>query len=405
MQKIKILINGITLEGANIVPLLLKVKRWQERDVEVTFFGNKALKTQIDSLRIIKTYNFLKLNNTGRITGRMQLIVEGLRRNLSAISYLGELKNKFDVVYSISSVLDLMIFPYILKRFDKKILRVAVFDNIVPITDPGNRMIRFLAWIFFQISLLLLEEADQIFTGSTDLESFLISRGIDKNKIIERGQAVRNDMIRQAKANPKYDIDALFIGRINETKGIYDMLKVLEIVKVKYPDFQLALIGTGNESTMRRYKDTISRMGLGNNIQFLGYRTEEEKFNIIKSSRIFWFLSVSESESWGIALLEAVCSGKPAVVYNLPAFHFYKKGEVFFFKIHDYISVAAKVIDIFGKKDFDNPKGELLLGRYSWEKIAEIEYDNVKLEIQKREIPQNISPKILINGITLEGAN
>lgn len=397
----KILINGITLESANIVPLLLKVKYWQEKNMEVSFFGNVMLKKQIDALHIIKPYNFIELENTGRIKGRIHLIFEGLRRNLQALSYIRRFKNKFDVVYSISSVLDLMIFPYILQRFDKKIVRVAVFDNIVPITDPGNKFIRFLAWIFFRISLVLLISADQVFTGSKDLENFLITRGIDKKKIIERGQAVRNDFITKARKNSKYDIDALFIGRINETKGIYDMLEVLDTVRKKYPNFKLEIIGTGEKTTMRRYKQRIKEMKLGNNVRFLGNVSEEEKFTIIKSSRVFWFLPVSESESWGVALLEAVCCGKPAFAYDLPAYKYYKNNEVFLFKLHDHQSVAAKVIEVFDRQDFDNKKGRLLIGKYSWERIADIELENMfpyLLGIPKAK-------NMIINGITLEGAN
>lgn len=405
MKKIKILINGITLEGANLVPLLLKVKHWQEKNSEVTFFGNEILKKQIDSLTILKRYNFIELKGTRRIDSRIQLIFEGTRRNIIALSYLSILKSKFDAVYSISSVLDLMLFPYILKKFDSDILRIAVFDNIVPIIDPGNRFIRLLAWMFFQISLLLLKDADLIFTGSGDLENFLIGKGIKRHKVVEHGQAVRNEMILSAKKNSKYGSDALFTGRINETKGIYEMLDVLNIVKGKYPDFQLALIGEGGTNIMRQYKEKIKNMGLEENIKFLGYVSENIKFEIIKSSKVFWFLSVSESESWGVALLEAVCCGKPAFAYNLPAYNFYKNNEVFIFKIHDYKSVAAKVIEVFDRKEFDNQRGRLLLGKYSWENIAEIEYSNVQSEIQKREIPHNVSPKLLINGITLEGAN
>lgn len=401
----KILINGITLEGANLVPLLLKVKYWQSKRVEVTFFGNKFLKKQIDTLRIINKYRFIELTNTRRMKGKIHLVVEGLRRNILALSYINQLKGKYNIVYSISSVLDLLIFPYILQKKDKKILRVAVFDNIVPITDPGNKLIRFFAWIFFQISLMVLRSADQIYTGSEDLRKFLLNHGIKENKIIERGQAVRNEMIKEATRDPKYKIDALFVGRINETKGIYDMLEVLKLVRQEYPKFQLALIGEGDEATMSHYKEKIREMDLTQNIQFLGYRSEEEKFNIMKSSCVFWFLSTSQAESFGVALLEAVCCGKPAFAYNLSAYNYLTNGEAYFFKIHDYQAVTAKVIDIFGKKEFENQKGKLLIDKYSWEKIAEIEYNNFVKKLNDLFYQSDSVRKILINGITLEGAN
>jgi len=375
----KILINGITLEGANLVPLLLKIRTWQTFDCEITVFGNSLLKEQIDSLNIIREYKFIELKNTNKSNNQFNFIFEYLRRNLYCLLYFKILKNKYDVIYSISSVLDLIIFPYILKKVDKNIKWVTVFDNIVPFTDPGNKFIRFLAWSFFQISLIFLKKADIIFAISQDLKFFLLKRGFRENQIVVTGNAVEVDLIRQAQKDEKYNIDALFIGRINETKGIYDMLKVLKIVKEKYPDFRLAIMGKGGEVTEKQFKKKITDMGLENNIHFLGYTPRSEKFNIIKSSRCFWFLSKSESESFGIALLEAVCCGLPAFAYDLqPYKHIYRNNEVMIFNKNDYKSVAERVIEIFDEKKFANENGKLLLGKYSWDQIAEIEYNTFK---------------------------
>ena len=120
-------------------------------------------------------------------------------------------------------------------------------------------------------------------------------------------------------------------------------------------------------------------MDLENNVQFLGFRTGQEKFNIIKSAKCFWFLSVSKSESFGVALLEAVCSGISSFAYDLPQFaRLYPNGEVDISSMGDYEQVAEKVKRLFEKGDFSNEKGKLLLGKYSWEKVAEIEYNAIK---------------------------
>ena len=112
-------------------------------------------------------------------------------------------------------------------------------------------------------------------------------------------------------------------------------------------------------------------------MKFLGYKTGLEKFNIFKSSKCFLFLS--ESESFGIALLEAVCCGLPAFVYNLsPYKHIYKNNEVIISKKHDYKSVAEKVIQLFENKNFENKKGKLLVNKYSWDKIAKIELSSLR---------------------------
>jgi len=141
----------------------------------------------------------------------------------------------------------------------------------------------------------------------------------------------------------------------------------------------LAIMGEGDEVTEKQFKKKIKEMGLENNVEFLGFRSGIEKFNILKSAKCFWFLSVSESESFGVALLEAVVSGIPAFAYDLPQFRWlYPDGEVNILPKGDYEMVAKKVIKLFESGNFRNIKGEKLLGKYSWEKAAKVEYEAIK---------------------------
>lgn len=375
----KILINCLTLEGANLIPLLLKIKEWNEHGCKIWIFGTIFLHKKIKKLDIVVDYEFIEfksqiLSKSGKLT----FMFSCLQRNFSAMFYIKDLIGKFDVIYTISSTLDLLIVPYVLKIKDDNIQWVTVFDNTVPLSDPGNKIIRFLAWSFFHISLIFLRRTDKIFAISQDLQTFLIQKSFSATKIVVTGNAIEREMIKQAKKDDKYQIDALFIGRINDTKGIYDMLKVLNIVKQKYPNFQLAFMGQGDAVTEKHFKEKIRTMRLGNNVQFLGYKVGIDKFTIIKSSKSFLFLSVSESESFGISLLEAVCSGLPSFAYDLkPYKHIYQNNEVFIFKKHDYTSVAQKIIEVFDNQEFENKAGKLLLNKYSWTEIAHIELNSM----------------------------
>ena len=373
----KILINGITLDQAILVALLSKIRVWQYSGYEITIFGNKLLKNRIDALNIIQNYKYIELKKTRRINNVVYFMFEALKRNLLAISYLKKFKNRYDVIYSISSVLDLILLPYIVKKTDEKVKWVTVFDNTVPFNRPGNKFICCLAWLFFRISLLLLKKADKIFVISDELKKYLINKNFNKKKLIVTGNGIQGDLIKKAKKCDKYNIDALFVGRINEAKGIYDLLKVIEIIKKKFSNFQLAIMGDGDTNTIQKFKNKIDVMKLQNNIQFLGYKLGIEKFNIIKSSKCFIFLS--HDESFGIALLEAVCCGIPCLAYDLEEYkEIYKKKEVIVFKKGDYQSIAKKIIEIFENKSFENKKGQLLLKRYNWEAITRIEMNAIE---------------------------
>lgn len=203
-----------------------------------------------------------------------------------------------------------------------------------------------------------------------------MKKGFAMEKVVLSANGIDNDLIKISQADERYDYDALFVGRINETKGIYDMLKVLELIRKRHPGFQLAIMGEGDVSTKNNFTKRIKEMELDKNVQFLGFKNGLEKFNILKSAKCFWFLSVSKSESFGMALLEAVCSEIPAFAYDLPQFsRIYQKGEVDISPKGNYKLVAGKVLKLFERGDFSNEKGKLLLGKYSWERVAEIEYN------------------------------
>ena len=378
----KVLINMPTIDDSGIMILrLIKFKTFQLLDWDVYLNGGSFMtKLQIDDpYKFNKKFQEIK-NKKYKIT-KLNFIFYAIKCNFQSLSFYRTITNgSFNVIYSPSSVLDLLLLPWVIKVINKrKIKWVAVFDNIVPFSDPGNKLIRFLAWFFFQISLFMLKKADKIFAISDELKLFLVNRGFDPNIIVITGNAIENDLVKKSKKMEKYKSDALFIGRINETKGIYDMLKVLQIITQEIPNFKLSILGSGVKETEDQFREKIAQMRLTKNVKFLGFVSGVNKFNIIKSSKSFWFLSVSKSESFGIALLEAVCSGLPAFVYNLEPFQkIYKNNEVYFSQKGDYKSVAEKVLHIFREKKFNNNNGKLLLGQYSWDNIASIEINNME---------------------------
>lgn len=378
----KVLINMPTIDKDGIMIIwLLKYRKIQSEGWDTYLHGGTFIKkfTVGDPYTFNKKLKEIKNKNIGKLT-KINFMIYSIKSNFQSLkNYRKIIKDSYDVIYSPSSVLDLAFLPWFMKTFHKKTKWVTVLDNVVPFTDPGNKVIRFLAWFFFQISLKMIKKADTIFAISDDLKKFLVDKGFDPKKIIITGNAIEGDLVKKSKKLEKYKSDALFIGRINETKGIYDMLKVLQLVKEEFPDFKLSMLGRADEQTEVQFKKKIEQMDLTKNIKFLGYIAGVKKYDIIKSCKCFWFLSVSKSESFGIALLEAVCSGLPAFVYDLEPFKkIYKNNEVYFSPKGDYKSVAKKVIRIFKEKNFNNKKGKLLINKYSWNNIAVTESNAMK---------------------------
>lgn len=107
----------------------------------------------------------------------------------------------------------------------------------------------------------------------------------------------------------------IFLGRVSKSKGIEDAILVFKKLTAKR-EMRMWVCGRYETSYINKLKDLISSNGLESNISFLGYLTENEKFNIL--SRSWILIHPSKTEGWGINVIEANALGVPAVGYNVP---------------------------------------------------------------------------------------
>ncbi|MBP9697572.1 MAG: glycosyltransferase [Candidatus Moranbacteria bacterium] len=380
MKKMLVNIVNLNPEGIQII-WLIKMKKWEELGYDIyiqtglfikqiTLKGKDvyAFNAEMDELRVIPEERFTKL----------RYIWYALRRNFLVFRQYGEVRaGSYDVLYTLTSVLEFTLFPFFYRLFHPETKWITVFDNTVPLQGPGNKGIRFLAWVFFHISLQLLRRADKVYVITLDLETYLLEHGFKRTQVVLTGCAVEGQRIREAVIDERYTFDALFMGRINEKKGIYDMLESLALIVKERPNFRLGIMGGGDEPTVKAYQERIQKMNLEQNVFFLGYKVGAEKFNVIKSSKLFWFFSYDES--FGVALLEAVCSGKQALVYNLPPFrHLYRHNEVIIIPWQDYAGIAGKTLELLRNGMLENEAGKKLLDAFSWDTVVTKEYEALK---------------------------
>jgi glycosyltransferase involved in cell wall biosynthesis len=80
----------------------------------------------------------------------------------------------------------------------------------------------------------------------------------------------------------------------------------------------------------------------------LGYLIPEEKFKALKEGRIFAFPSkVSGDENLGVAIMEALNCGLPAVVYNLPVCEEIYGNLLYKIELNNIEGFSSKIIDLF----------------------------------------------------------
>lgn len=188
-----------------------------------------------------------------------------------------------------------------------------------------------------------------------------------RNQLIDMGFTNRIEVIypgvyAQKPANyiPK-KYDAVFVGRLHKSKGISDLSKIWEeVVKIK-PTAKLAVIGSGD-------------MKAQENVDILGYVSETEKEQVLRSSRMF--ISTSHEEGFGLAIAEAMAYGLPAVGWDLPIYKEIFMGNMLVAPMGD-IDEFVKNVEFYMIFE-DYPGGTKLMEyvtRYRWDKSAKQEMD------------------------------
>ncbi len=179
----------------------------------------------------------------------------------------------------------------------------------------------------------------------------------------------RADLLRKELAgNKKY----LFctVARLAKEKNLGFLFQSMKIRKdICGSDFKLALIGDGPErATLERKAE---KMGIGEEIVFVGKVPNGEIKNYCHAADLFLFSSLSETQ--GIVLLESMAAGTPVLaVRGTGTQDVVVNGRNGYMTEVSEIEFAEKLMDILEKKEIDLLRqGAVLTARkYSSEEIA-----------------------------------
>jgi len=113
----------------------------------------------------------------------------------------------------------------------------------------------------------------------------------------------------------KDDIVIGTVKTLEDKYGIEYLIKAFRIVNDKHQELPLKLLIVGGGSLENRLKNLAKELGIWNKVTFTGRVPFEEvpKYHNMLSVSV----SVSESESFGVAVVEAMACGKPVVVSNV----------------------------------------------------------------------------------------
>ncbi|WP_163100974.1 N-acetyl-alpha-D-glucosaminyl L-malate synthase BshA [Peribacillus alkalitolerans] len=241
--------------------------------------------------------------------------------------------------------------------------------------------------------------------------SELIKYGIEKSDVVT---AVSNSLVQQTKEllNPDKDIHTVYnfidervykkresshlreefgikpdekiiihVSNFRAVKRVQDVVKAFSMIAKNIPS-KLLLVGDGPEITI--VCKLVKELGLENHVLFLGKQDNLEELYSISDL----MLLLSQKESFGLVLLEAMACGVPCIGTNIGGIpEVIQEGKTgFLCELGDYQSVAEKAIfllnDPIMHKKFSDAAIETVLTRFKSEVITE-QYETIYFDLLK----------------------
>ncbi|HTV42313.1 MAG TPA: glycosyltransferase family 4 protein [Candidatus Sulfotelmatobacter sp.] len=326
-QRVIFFVNGIFSEniGGGDIYFYHMARATIDAGYGVHYFGGHAFQNFLRKMNLPLDLTLTddgpgNLGNVATLPGQFRLLWDFRRRLLGALSRLDEVKPD-DIAYA-SSDYWFDTIPLMRSCARKKMLYLGMiapsFSQVLLKSRADvtpTRLASLYYWMSQHFSLRRFRSVpDGILTYShPEMRDYALKLGYRESRLRYVPNGSDLSAADRVTEQPK-KFDAVWTGRVHPQKGIDDLLATLAWLKQQLPDFRAVVIGKSKDLL----EPKIREMGLAENITFSGLVSEEEKFRLLKSSRVF--LMPSYYESWGIVVGEALAAGVPVVAYDLSCY-------------------------------------------------------------------------------------
>lgn len=195
-----------------------------------------------------------------------------------------------------------------------------------------------------------------------------------KTKIIPMGVYIKNF---QRNNNRHHAKNLLFVGRLVEKKGVEYLLRSIPLIRNQIPDIKLTIVGDG--PLRENLKILAKELAITDSVNFVGFKTGQEKINYFVSSSILVVPSIQtkngDVEGLPVVIMEAMAAGKPIVASNVGGVsEIVRENENgFLVKPESPDQLAEKIVYLLNRPKMAKQMGKvslLLVKNYDWKVIG-----------------------------------
>ena len=249
------------------------------------------------------------------------------------------------------------------------------------VTIHGSDLFPLKSTAFRKIQKFVLENADEVTVNSSVAKEEISSRfPLLKTKIsiismgIDTKLFSRNNRLKKEYSNQRV---ILFVGRLNEQKGIEYLIKSMAKIKESIPNAKILIIGEGN---YRQHLEKITNeIGVAENTSFLGPIQNKSLPDYYSLADVFVLpasTTKTGTESFGLVLAEAMSCGTCVIGSSSGGIKDIikngKNGLIFEEKNHE--DLAEKIINVLKNDKLRSRLAEngrkFAKSNYGWGKIS-----------------------------------
>lgn len=168
--------------------------------------------------------------------------------------------------------------------------------------------LNFLLFNFKQkLEHFVMKNSDIVCPTNNSIEKWLKSKGVINTFVLPH--AVEPELYRYN----THDKFIFYAGQFIDRKGVSYLLDAFDSLSSEFDDYSLILRGFGRNKQELIKKASASRKS--DRIKFLSWATKEELINDYANCTVSVLPSICES--FGIAVIEAMASGKPVIASNI----------------------------------------------------------------------------------------
>jgi len=368
-------------------------KRMQERELEIWVITSKQGKRVCEEYGLKAKYMLTtyeeKMEVKDVVYEVKDIVYTYFKRMIKTLLLKLKLR-KGDILYSTSDFLPDVLPAFIWKLRNKNLKWVVSVYHLIPspFQRPGGfKLHNVLSYIGQQVSWLIIRRwADLIQTETLFLKRKLIEElRIPSEKIVAVQSGIDTKIIDKVSSNEEKIYDACFLARLHPSKGIFDLIKAWERVCKRKKDAKLVIAGSGSTRIFNELKDEVKSLSLERNVAIIGFLSEEEKYKLFKSSKLY--VLPSYEEGIPITFYEAMYCGLPVITYYLPTYEEIKD-YIVSVPLGDVKKLAEEIVRLLENEDLVRKlgnKGREFVKENTWDKVADYIISRIEYLVYEKD--------------------